>query len=276
MALILKALGRDPKVVGVNSREEGELLRNALEANSIFYEFHDVNGPARVNTKIVDRANGKVTEVNELGLDVADDLLERISDEVYNDADTGEAVVLAGALPPNAPVSYYADLARRLKTKGVRVVVDASGQALAEALKAQPYMIKPNLSELRELTGAPIKTVGELREACEKLMKEYDIEIVLVSLGNKGAFMASREGQYYSPALALEVTTTVGGGDSIVAGAVAYMDTTPAQMLRSGAAAAAGTLAAQGMGLCTSDLFNTYYGQVSIEEPQADMLLIEP
>lgn len=275
VAFVLKALGRDPKVVGVNSKEEGQLLRSALEEKSIFFDFHDVDGPARVNTKIVDKSTSKITEINEPGLDVSLDLLDRISDEVYRDADTGETVVLAGKLPPNAPDTYYADLTRRLQDKKVRVVVDTSGKALEEAVKARPYMIKPNLAEMCELVGKELKTVGDLQQACAEIMDKYGIEIVLVSLGTKGAFLAAREGQYYTPALAVEVNSTVGGGDSIVAGAIAYMDGTPDQMLRAGAAAAAGTLAADIPGLCTPELFSTYFGQVVIEEPQADLVITE-
>lgn len=275
VALLLKALGRDPKVIGVNSKQDGEPLRSALEDKSIFYDFHDVDGASRVNTKIVDKSSRQVTEINEPGVEVPGDLLGRIADDVYASANSGETVVLAGKLPPNAPDTFYADLTKRLVEKEVRVVVDTSGPALAEAVKSRPYMIKPNLAEMSELAGKDLKTIGDLQAACDDLMKEYGIGVIMVSLGSKGIYMQCKDGQYYAPGLAVEVKSTVGAGDSVVAGAVAYFDTTPDNMLRAGAAAAAGTVAAEGTGLCTPDQFNTYYDEIVVQEPQADLVITE-
>lgn len=275
VALLLKTLKRDPKVVGVNSKIDGEALRLTLEDRSIFYDFHDVNAPSRENTKIFDKETKQTTEINEPGIEVSADLLGRISDEVVVAADSGQAVVLAGALPPDAPDTYYADLVKRLNEKKVRVIVDTAGAALKEAVKEHPYMIKPNLEELDELVGKDLKTVGDVQSACTDLMKEYGIEIIIVSLGSKGIYMQTKDEQMYAPALAVEVSSTVGGGDSVVAGAVAYMNATPDTMLRAAVAASAGTVTLEGTELCTPELFETNYNEVVVQEPQADLVLTE-
>lgn len=264
VALVLKALGRDPRVLGVNSRLDGEILRDTLEANSIFYDFHDLPVSARVNEKIFDRRTSKVTEVNDPGVEVPSDLMGNIADEVVETPDSGEAVVLAGALPPNAPVTWYADVVERLKERQVRPIVDTSGEALREAVKKGPWMIKPNIDELGELVGRPVRTLDEVEKAARDLCSKHGIEIVMVSLGAKGLYIVNADQSLYSPGVKVDVRSTVGAGDSAVAGAIAYMGTTLEDMLRAGAAAATASVTLEG--LCTKDAFDTYYNEISVEE----------
>lgn len=272
VALVLKALGGDPRVLGVNSRMDGEILRDTLESASIFYDFHDLSQPARVNEKIFDRKAKQITEVNDPGLGVPSDLLGRIADEVSETPDAGEAVVLAGSLPPGAPAGWYADVVARLKQREVRAIVDASGDALKEAVQKGPWMIKPNLDELTELVGHPLKTLDDVAKAAEELQKKWGIEIVMVSLGSSGLFIADREHSLFAPGVKVDVRSTVGAGDSSVAGAIAYMDTTLDDMLRAGAAAATASVTMDG--LCDRDAFDTYYSQIEVQESPDGALVV--
>lgn len=273
VALVLKALGRDPRVLGVNSRLDGEILRFELEANSIFYDFHDLSGSARVNEKIFDRKARQITEVNDPGVEVPLDLLGRVADEAVETPDAGEAVVLAGSLPPNAPATWYADVVARLKEKDVRAVVDASGDALKEAVKKGPWMIKPNIDELGELVGKPLRTLADVEKAARDLADANGIEVVMVSLGSKGLYILNKERSLFSPGVQVEVRSTVGAGDSSVAGALAAMDTTLEDMLRSGAAAATASVTLDG--LCTKEAFDSFYNEISVVEPDGSLVVAE-
>lgn len=276
VAVVLKALGRNPHVVGINSKEDGELIREALEARSIFYDFHDVDGNARENTKIFDRAAKRVTEINEPAVHVGADLLGRIGDELVDTVDHGQTAVLAGALPEGADPGYYGDLVRRLKDKDVRVVVDTSGEALRKAAEAGPFMIKPNLDELSELAGKKLTTLGDVDAVCKELEAKYGIEVIVVSFGSKGAFLRRGSRSMYAKPLELDVKSTVGAGDSILAGAVAFADSDSLEMLRAGSAAAAGTVTLEGTELCSRPLFDTYYAQVHVDEsPDASIPVTE-
>lgn len=276
VAMVLKMLGRNPRVLGVNAKEDGEIIREALESKSIFYDFHDVDENARVNTKIYDRKTKTVTEINEPSVAVDAELLGRISDELEHTVDHGQTVVLAGALPEKAPIDYYAAITRRLKEKGVQVIVDAAGDALKEAVKAGPFMIKPNLEELSDLAGKKLSTLGEVQEECEKLQKEYGVEVIVVSFGAKGAFLLRHGTGFYAHPLELDVKSTVGAGDSILAGAVAFSSEEPLAMLRAGSAAAAGSVTLEGTQLCTRPLFDQYFAQVTVDvQPDGSITVLE-
>lgn len=274
VAIVLKELGKDPRVLGVNSRMDGEILREALESHSIFYDFHDLDAPARVNLKVIDITTKTVTEVNDPGIEVGSDLLSRIADELVETPDSGEAVVLAGKLPPKAPDTWYADVVERLKAKDVRAIVDTSGEALKAAVKKGPWMIKPNAAELSELLGREVKTLGDVEKASSELIDQYKISVVLVSLGSKGMYLATTDSSLYAPGITVDVKNTVGAGDSAVAGAIAFMDGTLDDMLRAGVAAATGSVSSDG--LCTRQAFDTYFNEAAIaEEPDGTIRIVE-
>lgn len=274
VAIVLKELGKDPRVLGVNSRMDGEVLREALEARSIFYDFHDLDVPARVNLKVFDTRTKTVTEVNDPGVEVGSDLLSSIADELVQMPDSGEAVVLAGKLPPNAPPTWYADIVERLKAKDVRAVVDTSGQALKAAVEKGPWMVKPNVAELSELLGRQLTTLDDVAKASSELIDKYKIDVVLVSLGAKGMYLATTERALYAPGITVDVKNTVGAGDSAVAGALAFMDGTLDDMLRASVAAATGSVSSDA--LCTRQAFDTYFDEAAInEEPDGTIRIVQ-
>ena len=125
-------------------------------------------------------------------------------------------VVASGSLPPNAPADFYARLARVANRHGARLVLDSSGPALAAALEAGVFLVKPNLRELRELTGLPLETSAEWRSAAQALIDQGKAEVVALTLGAGGALLLTREGAWQAEALPVEVASSVGAGDSFV------------------------------------------------------------
>lgn len=266
VARVLKVLGGDPKVTGLVFRNDGDVIRNALEEHSIFFDFHEREGSARSNLKIVDVNSGQVTEINEPGHKVPEELLGRIADELVNIAFQGDAAVLAGRLPANAPASYYADLVRNLKGKQVHVYLDASGDAFREAVAEGPYLIKPNLQELQELTGKELKTIGEITAAARDIIHRDGVTYVIVTFGGKGALAVSAESVAYAAGLNLDVGSTVGAGDAFVAGVLAREGASLVDLLKSGAAAAAGSVVLKGTQPCTPELYQEYLTKIVIDE----------
>ncbi len=129
-------------------------------------------------------------------------------------------LVLSGGLAPNIPDNIYARLAQIAKVQGVRVVLDASGPALAEALKVGVYLFKPSLRELRDLTGQALPDEDAQVQAARHLIQSGQAEIVAVSLGAEGAMVVSATESWRARGLSVEVQTTIGAGDSFVAGMV--------------------------------------------------------
>jgi len=127
-------------------------------------------------------------------------------------------LVASGSLPPGVPVDFYAQLTRLARARGSRVVVDASGPALAAALSEGVYLIKPSLRELRELTGLPLATEPQWREAAQRIIEKGQAQVVALSLGEDGALLVTADKALRASAVPVKVVSTIGAGDSFVGG----------------------------------------------------------
>ena len=139
-------------------------------------------------------------------------------------AEPGALVVLAGSLPPGCPPDHYGRLIARLQSRSVRVLLDTSGDALADALAgpALPWAIKPNRDELAEWAGQPLNTVRHIAAQAQRL-REQGLGLVAVSMGEQGALFATEHGVLHAQLPATAVTSTVGAGDAMVAGIAAAL-----------------------------------------------------
>ena len=161
-------------------------------------------------------------------------------------------VVASGSLPPGVPADFYARLARTARQRGVRLVLDSSGAALAAALQAGVFLVKPNLRELRELTGLPLATAEDGRAAAQALVDRGQADVVALTMGDRGALLISRKGAWRSEALPVDVASSVGAGDSFVGALVWSLQQGHALPSAFGWAMAAGSAAllTPGTGLC--------------------------
>jgi 6-phosphofructokinase 2 len=133
----------------------------------------------------------------------------------------GGFLVASGSLPPGVPADFYAMLARIAHEHDIRVVVDASGPALAAALDEGVFLIKPSRDELAELVDAP----GELDrpeqvEAARSIVVDGRAEVVALTLGAGGAVLVTADDELHLPTPKVEVASAVGAGDAFLAGLV--------------------------------------------------------
>ncbi|HEX2704468.1 MAG TPA: PfkB family carbohydrate kinase, partial [Candidatus Lustribacter sp.] len=126
-------------------------------------------------------------------------------------------LVGCGSLPPGMDDSFYAELVRRARYAGARVAIDTSGSPLTVAVTAWPDLIKPNLEELEDLVGETLSTLGDVRDAAATLA-ESGIGTVVVSLGRHGALLVSATQVAHAQATVAKPLSTVGAGDSLLAG----------------------------------------------------------
>lgn len=127
-------------------------------------------------------------------------------------------VVASGSLPPGVPEDFYAQVARTVKTKGGKLIVDTSGAALKAAVKEGVFLLKPNLGELASLTGTDYLQEDDILPAARQLITAGSCEIVVVSMGASGAMLVSRDFHGTAPAPDVKKQSTSGAGDSMVAG----------------------------------------------------------
>lgn len=129
-------------------------------------------------------------------------------------------IVASGSLPPGVPVDIFARIARIAKKKNTRFVADTSGEALQQAVTEGVYMIKPNLGELSSLAGKDHLLPDEVPGIARQLIEKGNCQMVIVSMGADGALLVTRDIIQTIRPPAVNTKSTVGAGDSMVAGVV--------------------------------------------------------
>ncbi len=216
----LKALGAESVAVLLLAGDAGQHLAGLLEQEDLALLCGEAEGQTRTNLKIVAPALGQNTDINEPGPRTSEDALNRLLALLCETLQPGDIVVLAGSLPVGAPADTYRRWTETLQEKGAKVFLDADGAAMAEGVKGRPFAVKPNETELARLLGKPMETEEQILAGGLELL-ELGIQQVMISLGGDGAFFLNEDGVYRAKSVKVEVKSTVGAGDSVVA-AMAY------------------------------------------------------
>jgi 1-phosphofructokinase len=220
VASFLAAFGCSVTVSGFLGMENAKFFQDFFVQKSIGDRFVLVPGKNRVNIKVIDAEQDQITDINFPGHSpVASDIakLYQAIDQLTAECDW---FILSGSIPASVPTDIYAKLIDRLKVAHKTVILDASGDSLRQAVPLIPYAIKPNLAELQELLGKPLEGQKEVVEAAHELL-DRGISTVIVSMGAQGAIFAEKNVTLSALPPKVEVVTTVGAGDAMVAGFVA-------------------------------------------------------
>jgi len=233
----------------------GELLEQLLEDENVSVNPVKVAAETRENFIVVDTSHNEQYRFGMPGEDITNDEVNNLTKIINNLTPTPEIVIISGSLPPGIEPAFMRTLVKDLKAKGAKVIADTSGDALTEVLKEGVYLLKPNLGELSALTGRGELDNESADEAAQQLIDEGKAEIVVVSLGPQGAYLVSKDESVHVPAPSVKKLSTVGAGDSMVAGMVAIMANGGSQldMARMGVACGSAATMSNGTGLFTKD-----------------------
>ena len=217
VSYVLKQLGIQSICLGFTAGFTGDELEKMLMSNGLTCDFVKVEkGNTRINVKI---RNEEITEINAQGPEISSQDVEKLFKKLETLSD-GDTLVLAGSTPKGHD-GIYCDIMKHLSNKSVRFVVDCSGQKLLDCLKYKPFLIKPNKDELSEIVGQSLENDQTIVTAAGKL-KEMGAVNVLVSLGGNGALLVDENNQVHRVnAYRITPVSTVGAGDSMVAGFLA-------------------------------------------------------
>jgi 1-phosphofructokinase len=208
-----------PGVVPIGDSDPGVLNRTG-HANSLLPIW--VDGTLRVSTTMVIK-DGPTTKVNEAPRALSGEDWQAVIDLTIKTVIENEAkwLVMAGALPTNKSTGEYVDLQPifdKMKTLGVRVVLDTSGEPLQYwAHKGAATVMKPNAEELASAVGKSLVTQGDVIDAARELIKG-GVECVLASLGSDGMIAVTAHNSWHAKTPPIKVINTVGAGDSTIAG----------------------------------------------------------
>ncbi|MFJ4373555.1 1-phosphofructokinase [Pseudomonas japonica] len=270
VAQVLADLGHQLSVSGFLGVDNLGPFEALISQRGFVDGFIRVPGETRSNIKLVE-AGGQVTDINGPGpqVDAAarDALLQRL-DQL---APGHDAVVVAGSLPRGITPQWLEQLLLRLNGMGLKVAFDSSGAALDAGLRATPWLIKPNVEELGEAVGQPLSGLAQQREAAQRLL-DQGIAHVVVSQGEQGVNWFSRDGLLHGVPPQVTVASTVGAGDSLLAGMLhGLLAAEPApQTLRRATAIAAQAVSQIGFGINDRAQLARLETEVVIHNPDAE------
>ena len=131
-----------------------------------------------------------------------------------------EFIVASGSLPPGVPLEIHARLAKIAKKKNAKLIVDTSGEALQHAVDEGVYLLKPNLGELATLVGVDKISDSQIHDIAKDLINKAVCRIIVISMGEKGAMLVTKNESHSVKPPTVKRKSTVGAGDSMVAGIV--------------------------------------------------------
>jgi 1-phosphofructokinase family hexose kinase len=208
---------------------EGELnqYREFLKRKRIQFEFIEIEGQTRSNKTINDPRKHTTTHIREQGFQLSEDKIKQMKALLQNEIEKRDFCVLSGSIPPQTDEKIYKELIQLSRKQGAICALDSCGDALIKGSKAPPHVIKPNLKEFSQLIGTQNLQALDLENTFEasqtiineaKELLQEDINIILITLGAKGAIIVSSDIVYYGKIDVKKVVDTVGSGDSFLAG----------------------------------------------------------
>ncbi|AOK49217.1 phosphofructokinase [Burkholderia sp. MSMB617WGS] len=264
VARVLTRLGADCSALYLAGGDTGRALRGLLADEGVRASCIDVAGETRENFSVLETSTGREFRFVLPGPALAPDEWPRCVDALARLADASRYLVMSGSLPPGMPDDCYGRLARLANARGVRTVVDTSGLALAAALDAGVYLVKPSLGELRALTGLPLDDDAARLAAARAIVGSGRAQIVALTLGDAGALVVSRDDAVRLPGVKVAVRSAIGAGDSFVAGLVAALNrgASVADASRYALAAASASLLNAGTALCAKEDVERIYREL--------------
>lgn len=229
---IVAELGGTTLATGFLGGSTGAFVRHVLDAQGAPYDFVEMPAETRINFSI-EPGDGPPTTFNDRGPEISESLWSEFCSRLQSHlklelhgipgSPFGAPVAnfegwleIGGSIPPGLPASAYADLVRIGRQAGAKVCLDADGEPMKLGLAERPHLIKPNAKEASRAVGFPVESPEDALRAARILNQQA--ETVIVSLGADGAVLCNSEAQLLAVSPRVEAVSTIGSGDSLIAG----------------------------------------------------------
>ncbi|WP_335872820.1 1-phosphofructokinase [Bacillus sp. 2205SS5-2] len=245
---MLRVLEEASTATGFLGGFTGDFIAKKLEKEEINTSFFKVNDASRINVKV---SGKEETELNAPGPPISQTQIDELMSLIKN-LTSEDALVLAGSVPSSIPSNFYEEIAKICFEKDIRFVVDAEKHLLLPTLKHKPYLIKPNHHELGEIFDTTISTHEDALYYGKKLL-EMGPQHIIISMGGNGAVFLSEALQLIGEVPRGEIISTIGSGDSTVAGFLAAITKGRSLFEAFGLGLASGTASAFTSGLASNE-----------------------
>ena len=216
VAKVLAELGADVTVTGFLGIENEAPFSQLFQRINASDKFIRVQGATRINVKLVE-ADSQVSDINFPGVNVSATEIAEFESMLFNLALSHDVFVIAGSLPVGITPDMCASWIAQLQQAGKKVFFDSSNAALSAGLAVQPWLIKPNDEELTQWAESVSQADLSLTEIAQQLSNTGIVNVV-VSLGAEGVMWLKQDGWLQAKPPKMDVVSTVGAGDTLVAG----------------------------------------------------------
>lgn len=211
------AMGGASKALLVLGGKNGNFIKEKSLSEGLNVICFEVPGETRENIKIVDPSDKTYTDINESGPEINPEFKQSLIELIKSNTGSDDWMVISGSSPTGIGQSFYKEVFEHASRHNIKVIADVNGTQLSDLIEFKPFLIKPNIDELSELFGKKIERTSEVVSYARKII-DKGVKVVVVSLGEDGLLWVSEDEVYKASALKVEVLSTVGAGDAIVAG----------------------------------------------------------
>lgn len=266
VASFLADFGERATVTGFLGADNDGIFRRLFERKGIEDRCVRIAGQTRIGVKVSDQVLHQTTDINFPGETPNEVDIAHLFEILAELGSTHEWFVLSGSIPRGVSDGIYAEMVRTLA--GKKVVLDTSGEGFRQAVPVGPWLIKPNVDELSEYAGKPLDSPTAIIEQARSIMERYSIHSVVISMGKEGAIFVEGDDPIWAVPPAVEVKSTVGAGDAMVAGIIAgkIRDLTLGECARLATAFSMTAISHIGHGLPSIESVQSARDQVTIRE----------
>jgi 6-phosphofructokinase 2 len=255
VARVVQRLGGSPVAIFTAGGPAGTMLRDLLDEEGVTQEVIPISGLTRTSLAVRETSSNQQYRFSVPGPQLSKQEWQSCFQALRDKRPKPAYLVLSGGLAPGVPDDFYGSIASWAREQQIRVILDTHHKPLRHAVNKGVYLIKPNLRELRQLTGRKLDYERSQREALHNLIDQGGAEYIVLSLGAGGAFFASAQGITHLRAPTVKIRSKVGAGDSMVGGIVWALANQyePFAAAQFGVAAGAAAVMSEGSKLCRRD-----------------------
>ncbi len=217
---VIKELGGTSLCMYLAGCATGVHLKQMLTEADMLQQIIPIAGWTRENLAVTDTMTQQQYRFGMPGPQITEKEWQQTLEHLVAILAEGDYLVASGSLPPGVPTDFYARIAAIAKSKNVKLILDTSGEALLYGAKEGVYMLKPNLGELSALCGVKSVSSIDLEPLARELLEQKSCEVIVVSLGARGALLVTKDLTEYISAPTIHPQSTIGAGDSMLAGMV--------------------------------------------------------
>lgn len=219
VARAIKKLGGEATAIFPSGGYTGKFFNHLLEKENVPSVIIETANETRENIIVVDESTNNQYRFGMPGTGLSENEWKQCLHEVEK-INNPQFIIASGSLPPGVPLDIYGQLAKIAKAKNAKYIVDTSGEALKKAVDEGVYLLKPNLGELGTLAGIEKIDLDNVEEIAKEIIRKKNCEIIVVSVGAAGALLVTATKTYKAIPPEVNRKSTVGAGDSMVAGIV--------------------------------------------------------